>query len=236
MVQQAEPNHEPLEESEAGRPSTVRSAFIASCHQIRTLPLPVLIQKTKDNSVNIDCQYYGLGHTLTKALCHVLKEGPMMLESINIRGNGIGEDGCIPFLDALCDNHSQLRRLDISDNRLGGTEIEIITCAAADSLRSGAMPLAEKLAECVEAISDVRLIAELNLSKNNLGDNVVRLLAAALSSSGAKYSLKQLNLAQNNINIQGAEAIATMLSVNTGLEELDLSWNRIRQHGAEVPN
>ena len=97
------------------RPGTVRSAFISNCKNNSTLPLPVLIRSKEDSEHgSIDCQCYGLGETLTQALCQVLEEGPLRVHVINIRGNGIGRGGFLRFCEALTGDEESREGQDIT--------------------------------------------------------------------------------------------------------------------------
>ena len=136
----------------------------------------------------------------------------MQIASINIRGNGVGEGGCLQLLDALGSDQGYLRHLDLSDNQLGG-----------------GVRLASAIAECLHMSS----LLEMNLSKNNIGDLVVSKIAHAITSNH-ENQLTSLNLSASNINAKGAHAIAAMLCHNHTLQNLNLSWNRIRKNSATV--
>ena len=72
-------------------------------------------------------------------------------------------------------------------------------------------------------------LKELDLSRNEIGDEGARELAKMLQANTA---LKELDLSRNEIGHEGAHELAKMLQANTALKELDLSWNGIGHKGA----
>lgn len=63
------------------------------------------------------------------------------------------------------------------------------------------------------------------MENNRIGNKGVALLAKALQEN---KSLVNLNLSRNEINDDGAEAIASMLKINYGVQNLGLHWNMIK--------
>ena len=72
-------------------------------------------------------------------------------------------------------------------------------------------------------------LKELDLSRNEIGDEGARELAKMLQANTA---LKELDLSGNRIEDEGACELAKMLQANTALKELDLSGNGIGDEGA----
>jgi len=74
-------------------------------------------------------------------------------------------------------------------------------------------------------IKNLRFLESLILNKCNLGDSGVAEMAQAINYLGWK-SMKRLELSQNNIDQRGGLAIGELITNNTSIEELNLSWNR----------
>ena len=77
-------------------------------------------------------------------------------------------------------------------------------------------------------LSDNITLKELDLSDNNLNEQGISRIFYRLKV----FTLIKLNISHNNINAHAADCIATFLSVNTNLKELDLSHNVLQSAGA----
>ena len=78
-------------------------------------------------------------------------------------------------------------------------------------------------------------VTELSLSENNIGDDGIACLATALQ---ANTTMKILDISSNDaIAINGAKSLGRALSVNSSLEELDISYTSIGDEGvAHIAN
>lgn len=74
-----------------------------------------------------------------------------------------------------------------------------------------------------------RKIREINLERNNVGDNLVIKLCHAIRD---RPLMESLNLSHNLITNKGAQALAEMLEENISLYSLFLKWNNIHSKGA----
>ena len=89
--------------------------------------------------------------------------------------------------------------------------------------------ISDEVAEAfAEALSENTKLKELDLSDNNLHEEGINKIFDGLKVS----TLLKLNISNNNITHKAAEYIATFLSRNTNLEELDISYNNLLSAGA----
>lgn len=81
-----------------------------------------------------------------------------------------------------------------------------------------------------------RYLTEINLSRNNLEDEAVRIMCQGIAANATAETpspLRKLNLSMNSIHQNGAEAIAQLLTdPNIAIAELDLSENPLTVVGA----
>ena len=120
----------------------------------------------------------------------------------NIPSHEIG-----PILSALSGN-TQLQELHVKGNHLNeGNALPIVSIL----LRNNASTL-----------------EEVNLSKDNLSDEIMKMLGDALSTL---TKVKRLNLSRNKITNKGIFSLSSALE-NPQLERLDLSFNPISNEGA----
>ncbi|XP_078415461.1 NACHT, LRR and PYD domains-containing protein 3-like isoform X3 [Cetorhinus maximus] len=73
---------------------------------------------------------------------------------------------------------------------------------------------------------------KLRLSKNNLGDSEVKLLSAVLRNTGCK--IQELDLKDNNLTDSCAKDLASAISTNQSLTDLDLGGNQLGDSGVKL--
>ncbi|XP_072891285.1 ribonuclease inhibitor-like [Hemitrygon akajei] len=73
---------------------------------------------------------------------------------------------------------------------------------------------------------------ELRLGGNQLGDSGVKLVSAALRDPECK--IQKLGLMEVGLTVSGAEDLASALSTNPSLTELDLSYNKLGDSGVKL--
>ncbi|XP_059389999.1 NACHT, LRR and PYD domains-containing protein 12-like isoform X1 [Carassius carassius] len=175
---------------------------------------------------------------------HVLQKlVPVIKESRRSKlcKRGVTAEGCDYLVSVLRSNSSQLRELDLSDNKLGDSgvmhlssglknpdcKLEILglsNCGLADE---GCAALTSALR------SNPSHLRELDLSENILEDSGVKHLSYGFENP--HFKLEILRLYGCGITDEGCAALASALKSNTShLRELDLSDNKLEDSGVGI--
>ena len=158
------------------------------------------------------------------------------LKTLNINNNQITEEAGEALASVILHNRG-LEELHLSGNNLG-----------------------EELLNIAKALQHISSLKSLDFSNNNISKNVFGELSLAitankyledlhLSNTNLQYSaiamlqslatiskLKKLNLNNNQITEKAAEALVSVILLNTGLEELYLSDNNLGEGASKVVN
>ncbi|KAJ8254066.1 hypothetical protein COCON_G00206780, partial [Conger conger] len=174
-----------------------------------------------------------------KLICAGLEHPHCKLEKLDLRWCKLTEKCCLALASALSSN-SHLRELDLSNNSLYDSGFKLLT-AGLDSplcklqtLRLEQCELGEK---CHEALvsplsSNSSSLRELYLSYNSLQDSGLRLLCAGLENPHCKLEL--LRMEQCELTEKCCGALASALSSNSHLRELDLCNNPLQDSGVKL--
>ncbi|XP_056310858.1 NACHT, LRR and PYD domains-containing protein 3 isoform X2 [Danio aesculapii] len=155
-------------------------------------------------------------------------------------GCGLDETCCDAMSSALQSSHCVLRELDLSNNDLQDSGVNMI----AEGLKSPNCKLetlrfstCKLSAQCCESLSSALqssncVLRELDLSNNDLQDSGVELLSDGLKSPDCK--LETLRLCICKLSAQCCESLSSALqSPNCVLRELDLSNNDLQDSGVK---
>ncbi|XP_032872284.1 NACHT, LRR and PYD domains-containing protein 3-like [Amblyraja radiata] len=188
---------------------------------------PALAQQTLGSVETLS--FYGLGLTpidcavLSHAIrpCDTIKH--LDLDSCRIQCEGLQRLG--PVLH-------KCQCLGLGNNDLGDSGVKLVSDALRNpdckiqALRLDYVGLTDSGAEdLVSALSTNHTVMELHLSGNKLGDSGVKLVSDALRNPDCKIQTLELN--KVGLTDSGVEDLASTLSTNPSLTELDLSNNSL---------
>ncbi|XP_078288260.1 NACHT, LRR and PYD domains-containing protein 3-like [Rhinoraja longicauda] len=170
-----------------------------------------------------------LGDSGVKQVSAALRNPDCKIQRLGLDSVGLTYSGAEDLASALSTN-SSLTELIIGDNALGDSGVKLVSAALRKPdckiqklglnnvglTNSGAEDLASNL-------STNTSLTELHLADNNLGDSGVKLVSAALGKSDCKIQI--LGLRTVGLTDSGAEDLASTLSTNPSLTELNLGYN-----------
>ncbi|XP_064418050.1 NACHT, LRR and PYD domains-containing protein 3-like [Latimeria chalumnae] len=140
--------------------------------------------------------------------------------------------GCCEDLSSVLSTNSSLTELDLYNNyNLGDSGVKRLSAGLRDpncKLQKLQLEQCGLTAGCCEDLSSVlstnSSLTELNLYMNDLGDSGVKRLSAALRDPNCK--LQKLVLMRCGLTAGCCEDLSSVLSTNSSLTELNLSWNK----------
>ncbi|XP_044214907.1 NACHT, LRR and PYD domains-containing protein 3-like [Thunnus albacares] len=173
---------------------------------------------------------------LQKLLPAIKASKSAMLNDCNLTA-----DCCKELSSALSSNSNELNHLNLSDNNLQDSGIELL-CTGLKSrhcrlktLRLNRCSLTQR---CCEDLASVLIcpsspLRELNLSDNDIRDSGVELLCTGLGNVGCK--LETIRLSFCSITEKGCGFLASAVKSNPShLGELDLSYNHLGGSGVKL--
>ncbi|XP_073689390.1 NACHT, LRR and PYD domains-containing protein 12-like [Garra rufa] len=153
----------------------------------------------------------GLDETCCETVSSALQSSDSHLTELDLGSNHLQDSGVKLIYDGLKSLHCQLSIL-----RLYGCNITAQSC--------------ESLSSALQSSNSV--LRELDLSNNDLKDTGMKLLSDGLKRNS---KLEILRLSICNLTAQSCESLSLVLrSSNSGLKELDLSNNDLKDHGVKL--
>ncbi|XP_078059648.1 NACHT, LRR and PYD domains-containing protein 3-like [Mustelus asterias] len=189
------------------------------------------------------CQELSLGRNKVgdsgvKLLSAALRNQECKIWKLDLYGNAL-TDSCAEDLASALSTNRSLIDLDLGLNKLGDSGVKLLSVA----LRNPDCKIQELVLQgndltdsCAEdlasALSTNRSLIDLNLGSNKLGDSGVKLLSVALRNPDCK--IQELHLYGNDLTDSCAEDLASALSTNRSLIDLDLGYNKLGDSGVKL--
>ncbi|XP_072892641.1 NACHT, LRR and PYD domains-containing protein 12-like isoform X2 [Hemitrygon akajei] len=179
-----------------------------------------------------------LGDSGVKLVSAALRNLECKIQKLELFSVGLTDSGAEDLVSALSTNPS-LTELNLGGNKLGDSGVKLVSVALRNpeckiqKLELWKVGLTYSGAEdLASALSTNTLLTELILSGNKLGDSGVKLVSAALRNPECK--IQKLGLIQVGLTDSGAEDLASALSTNPSLTELELSNNKLGDSGVKL--
>ncbi|XP_051865752.1 ribonuclease inhibitor-like isoform X3 [Pristis pectinata] len=179
-----------------------------------------------------------LGDSGVKLVSEALKNPECKIHKLGLQRAGLTAVGVVDLISALSTNRS-VTELDLDDNDLGDSGVKLVS----EALRNPECKIHKLGLQCVgltaagvvdlaSALSTNRPLTDLNLGGNKLGDSGVKLVSEALRNPECK--IHKLGLWCVGLTAAGVVDLASTLSTNRSLTELDLGGNKLGDSGVKV--
>ncbi|XP_039526542.1 NLR family CARD domain-containing protein 3-like isoform X2 [Pimephales promelas] len=176
-----------------------------------------------------------------KLLSAGLRSPHCKLETLGLWRCGITYEGCAALAFALNSNPSHLRKLDLSENKLGDQGMKLFSDALKnpqcklETLKLRMCHLSDE--GCAALTSALRSnpshLRELDLSGNEIGDEGVQFLSDELCNP--QFKLETLWLVDCEITDEGCAALASALRSNPShMKEMDMTKNNLTDMGTNL--
>ncbi|XP_078059765.1 NACHT, LRR and PYD domains-containing protein 3-like [Mustelus asterias] len=179
-----------------------------------------------------------VGDSGVKLVSAALRNPECKIQKLDLRGNNL-TDSCAKDLASALSANRSLIDLDLSYNNLGDSGVKLLSVALRNlecqiqKLSLYGNNLTDSCAEdLASALSTNRSLIDLNLGSNNLGDSGVKLLSVALRNPDCK--IQKLDLRGNALTDSCAEDLASALSTNRSLIDLNLGSNNLGDSGVKL--
>ncbi|XP_059818694.1 NACHT, LRR and PYD domains-containing protein 3-like isoform X1 [Hypanus sabinus] len=179
-----------------------------------------------------------LGDLGVKLVSAALRNPKRKIQKLWLRDVGLTDSGAEDLASALNTNPS-LTELNLGGNKLGDSGVKLVSAALRNpeckiqKLWLWNVGLTDSAAgDLASALSRNPSLMVLSLNDNKLGDAGVKLVSAALLKSGCK--LQELGLWNVGLTDSGAKDLASALSMNPSLTELNLNDNKLGDSGVKL--
>ena len=193
-----------------GRPATARTVYLEKCEKAGLGPEPMGVVRS-NKTVDINLKAYGMGDGFAEAVAESLGMLPGV-SSINLEDNQLSPRGAEVIVPEV---GKWAEQIDLSKNQIGK--------------RSNGLLDDRGIKSVTRLLLSAPKLRSLNLSENNLGDDLVSQLCQALLGNATVTSL---DISNNEVGNVGAAALGELLAGNSTLTRLLAAWNKIDGDGA----
>ncbi|XP_062386704.1 NACHT, LRR and PYD domains-containing protein 3-like [Sardina pilchardus] len=212
-----------------------------SLSQLSALAFVLMMSDQELDTFNL--KDYGVTDSPARSDAGLLRMLPVVKSSrsAQLRYSHLTVKSCAALSSVLSSNASSLRQLDLSENNLGDSGVELLSTGLEhpncrlETLDLSWCHLTEKSCPALSSALGSRSssLTELDLSYNPLGDSGVEVLSAALKCPSCK--LRELGLKGTNITVKSCSTLSSALSSDSSsLRHLNLSDNKLGDSGAEL--
>ncbi|XP_072892488.1 NACHT, LRR and PYD domains-containing protein 3-like isoform X3 [Hemitrygon akajei] len=193
---------------------------------------------TNTSLTELDMSENELGDSGVKLVSAALRNLECKIQTLEMIDVGLTDSGAEDLVSALSTNTS-LMELNLSNNDLGDSGVKLVSAALRNpeckiqKLGLIDVGLTDSGAEdLASALSTNPLLTGLDLSENKLGDAGVKIVSVALRNPECK--IQKLRLTHVSLTDSGTENLASALSANPSLTELNLSDNHLGDSGVKL--
>ncbi|XP_067864921.1 NACHT, LRR and PYD domains-containing protein 3-like [Heterodontus francisci] len=179
-----------------------------------------------------------LGDSGVKLLSAALRNLDCKIQKLWLSHNALTAS-CMENLTSILNTNQSLTDLNLSGNNLGDSVVKLLSAALRNpDCKIQRLWLSHNAltASCIEDFTSIlntnRSLTDLNLNDNNLGNSVVKLLSAALRNPDCK--IQRLWLYNNELTDSCIEDLASAVSTNRSLTDLDLGGNKLGDSGVKL--
>ncbi|XP_072113048.1 NACHT, LRR and PYD domains-containing protein 3-like [Mobula birostris] len=158
-----------------------------------------------------NCEMFSLSeHKISSIGLRRLAPVLFTFTSLKMNGSNLGDSGVKILAQVIKSQEGNLQNLELERN-----------------------DLTHKCCEALAFIlSNNRMLRNVNLCENHLGDKGICLLSTVLKQPQCR--IQKLNLSNNNLSTGSWEALVSVLLINQTLQELNLSNNRVGEAGLKI--
>jgi len=217
--------------AEPGKANLGHQEFKQQCKEETELgtvyPSQLILTKIGDEAASkgnekVNLSHQGITAKLAEALGHCLKVNTFINE-LDLKDNVLGSLGVSALVKSLASNY-HVKKLDLSSNNFGPPTQLINVRTNEIELRPGA---SEDLASFLRESGS---LTELSLANNKIEDQDLADIIDAVKEAGY---ITKLDLSRNKGDEKLGEALAVLIgSKESGVEEVDVSWNKLSHKGA----
>ena len=200
---------------DVNRPVSPGRTYVESCLRLRMTPEPMIL-RDHPTDTHLSLAHMGIGDRRLSAVANSIGSLPN-LHHLDVSGCRISDKAFVRLLKEAENRPPEdaILSLKLSDNKLS---------------HGGAQGVAEFLRHDIKAKVMSCHLMHLTLSNCSLTDKVVKGICVAMTHN---QTVTCLNISHNGLGEEAGRSIGKMLHCNVVLTDLDISWNNIRNGGAE---